>query len=62
MFTSLGVNWELSATATILTRVITLWFRFFVSFIAQQILQHKPFLGNKESDNSGKLLPLTSTK
>ena len=62
MFTSLGINWELSATATILTRVITLWFRFFVSFIAQQILHLKPFLGNKESDNSGKLLPLTSTK
>ena len=52
MFTSLGINWELSATATILTRVITLWFRFFVSFIAQQLLHLKPFLGNKENNNS----------
>jgi len=55
MYSLLGVNPELSATATILSRVITLWFRFFVSFIAQQILHLKPFLGNKEEDNSGKL-------
>jgi uncharacterized protein (TIRG00374 family) len=46
MFTSLGIDHTLSATATILIRIITLWFRFFVSFIAQQLLQLKPFLGN----------------
>jgi uncharacterized protein (TIRG00374 family) len=47
MFTSLGINGALSATATILTRIITLWFRFLVSFIAQQLLQLKPFFGNR---------------
>jgi uncharacterized protein (TIRG00374 family) len=31
-----------SATATILTRLITLWFRFFVGFLAQQWLELKP--------------------
>jgi uncharacterized membrane protein YbhN (UPF0104 family) len=32
----------ISATATILTRLITLWFRFFVGFLAQQWLELKP--------------------
>jgi uncharacterized protein (TIRG00374 family) len=34
----------ISATATILTRLITLWLRFFVGFIAQQWLELKPVL------------------
>jgi uncharacterized protein (TIRG00374 family) len=34
----------LSATATILTRLITLWFRFFIGFLAQQWLELKPIL------------------
>jgi uncharacterized protein (TIRG00374 family) len=34
----------ISATATILTRLITLWFRFFVGFLAQQWLELKPIL------------------
>jgi uncharacterized protein (TIRG00374 family) len=49
MFTSLGINGALSATATILTRVITLWLRFFFSFIAQQILHLKPVVKNGET-------------
>ena len=48
MFRSLGVDETLSVVATILTRIITLWFRFLVGFIAQQLLHLKPFLGNKE--------------
>lgn len=55
MFQSLGINVALSATATILTRIITLWFRFFVSFIAQQLLHLKPFLKNQEINESNKL-------
>ncbi len=35
---------EISATATILTRLLTLWLRFFVGFIAQQWLELKPVL------------------
>ena len=34
----------ISATATILTRLITLWFRFFIGFAAQQWLELKPVL------------------
>ncbi|MCW4024223.1 MAG: flippase-like domain-containing protein [Candidatus Bathyarchaeota archaeon] len=35
---------EVSATATVLTRIITLWFRFFGGFAAQQYLELKPVL------------------
>ena len=42
IYTSLGVPAGISATATILTRLITLWLRFFVGFIAQQWLELKP--------------------
>jgi uncharacterized protein (TIRG00374 family) len=35
---------EISATATILTRLLTLWLRFFVGFLAQQWLELKPVL------------------
>ena len=34
----------ISATATILTRLLTLWLRFFVGFLAQQWLELKPVL------------------
>lgn len=42
LYIAMGVNPALSATATILTRIITLWFRFFVGFAAQQYLELKP--------------------
>jgi len=41
LYSSLGVSVGLSATATILTRLITLWFRFFIGFIAQQWVELK---------------------
>jgi uncharacterized protein (TIRG00374 family) len=44
LYTSLGVPAGISATATILTRLLTLWLRFFVGFIAQQWLELKPML------------------
>jgi len=46
LYTSLiGIQYAgICATATILTRLITLWFRFLVGFIAQQWLELKPVL------------------
>jgi uncharacterized protein (TIRG00374 family) len=42
----------ISATATILTRLITLWFRFFVGFLAQQWLELKPILAPKNNTSA----------
>jgi uncharacterized protein (TIRG00374 family) len=42
LYISMGVSPALSATATILTRIITLWLRFFIGFVAQQYLELKP--------------------
>jgi uncharacterized protein (TIRG00374 family) len=42
LYIAMGVNGALAATATILTRIITLWFRFFAGFAAQQYLELKP--------------------
>ncbi len=44
LYIGLGVDPALSATATILTRIITLWFRFFIGFVAQQYLELKPVI------------------
>lgn len=44
VYTSLLVPAEISATATILTRLITLWLRFFIGFIAQQWIELKPLV------------------
>ena len=42
LYFSMGVPAALSATATILVRIITLWIRFFAGFAAQQYLELKP--------------------
>lgn len=42
LYFAMGVDAALSATATILTRIITLWMRFFIGFGAQQYLELKP--------------------
>jgi len=44
LYTSMGVPAGISATSTILTRLITLWLRFVIGFIAQQWLELKPVL------------------
>ena len=49
MYTSMGIPAGLSATATILTRLLTLWLRFFVGFIAQQWVELKPMLNPNET-------------
>jgi len=45
LYFSMGVTAQLAATATILTRIITLWFRFAVGFASQQYLELKPAFG-----------------
>jgi glycosyltransferase 2 family protein len=42
LYISMGIYGPLAATATILVRIITLWFRFFIGFAAQQYLELKP--------------------
>ncbi len=50
LFIAMGVPAEISATATILTRIITLWLRFFVGFAAQQWLELKPVITPPTTD------------
>ena len=42
LYISMGIYGPLAATATILVRIVTLWFRFFIGFAAQQYLELKP--------------------
>jgi uncharacterized protein (TIRG00374 family) len=42
LYIAMGIDPAVAATATILSRIITLWFRFFIGFIAQQYLELKP--------------------
>ncbi len=44
LYTSLGIPAGISATATILNRIITLWFRFFIGLGAQQWLDLQPVI------------------
>jgi uncharacterized protein (TIRG00374 family) len=44
LYTSLGVPAGISATATILNRIITLWLRFFIGLGAQQYLALQPVI------------------
>lgn len=41
IYTVLGVPFGISATVTILTRVLTVWLRFFIGFVTQQWLEVK---------------------
>jgi uncharacterized protein (TIRG00374 family) len=49
LYIALGVDAALAATVTILTRIITLWFRFFAGFAAQQYLELKPAMVKVEN-------------
>lgn len=49
LYSSMGVPAGISATATILTRLITLWLRFVIGFLAQQWLELKPILVSPNS-------------
>jgi uncharacterized protein (TIRG00374 family) len=44
LYVGFGISPEIAATATILSRLITLWLRFFIGFISQQWLELKPII------------------
>jgi uncharacterized protein (TIRG00374 family) len=57
LYISMGVPAALSATATILTRIITLWFRFFIGFAAQQWLELKSAISAAANTEKTKINP-----
>jgi uncharacterized protein (TIRG00374 family) len=61
LYYSMGVTAQLAATATILTRLITLWFRFFVGFAAQQYLELKPAFGTTADTEKTKNKPTVNS-
>jgi uncharacterized protein (TIRG00374 family) len=57
LYISMGIYGPLAATATLLTRVITLWFRFFIGFGAQQWLELKPAISGVVNTEKTKIIP-----
>jgi len=57
LYISMGIYGPLAATATILTRIITLWFRFFIGFGAQQWLELKPAISAAANTEKTKITP-----
>jgi len=57
LYISMGIYGSLAATATILVRIITLWFRFFTGFAAQQYLELRPALTPVEDTEKTKIPP-----
>jgi hypothetical protein len=58
LFISMGVPGAMAATATILTRIITLWLFFGIGFGAQQWLELKPALSRAANAEKIKIDPL----
>jgi uncharacterized membrane protein YbhN (UPF0104 family) len=58
LYISMGIYGPLAATATILTRIITLWFRFIIGFGAQQWLELKPAISTAANTEKIKIDPL----
>jgi uncharacterized membrane protein YbhN (UPF0104 family) len=57
LYISMGVYGPLAATATLLVRIITLWFRFFIGFGAQQYLELKPAVTPAADTEKTKISP-----
>jgi uncharacterized protein (TIRG00374 family) len=57
LYISMGVYGPLAATATILVRIITLWFRFFIGFGAQQYLELRPAVAPAADTEKTKIFP-----
>ncbi len=57
LYISMGVYGPLAATATILVRIITLRYRFFTGFAAQQYLELKPAIAVSVETEKSKILP-----
>ena len=47
-----GISPDISATATILTRILTVWLRFFIGFGVQQGLEIKAITANNKADKN----------
>ncbi|NWG10836.1 flippase-like domain-containing protein [Candidatus Bathyarchaeota archaeon] len=54
LYAFLGIPYLISATATILTRILTVWLRFFIGFIVQQGLEIKTLTKPKTSNQVSK--------
>jgi uncharacterized protein (TIRG00374 family) len=54
LYISMGIYGPLAVTATILVRIITLWFRFFIGFAAQQYLELKPAISTTQNTEKTK--------
>jgi uncharacterized protein (TIRG00374 family) len=46
------IPFDISATATILTRILTVWLRFFIGFAVQQALEIKAITANNKADKT----------
>ena len=55
LYISMGIYGPLAATATILVRIITLWFRFFIGFASQQYLELRPLTAPPEKTEKTKI-------
>ena len=55
LYISMGVYGPLAATATILVRIITLWFRFFIGFASSQYLELKPAISTSADTEKTKI-------
>ena len=57
LYISMGIYGPLAATATILIRIITLWFRFFIGFASQQWLELRPAVSGEPNAEKTKINP-----
>jgi uncharacterized protein (TIRG00374 family) len=57
LYFSMGVPAAIAATATILVRIITLWMRFLIGFVAQQYLELKPAISATANPEKTKIHP-----
>ena len=55
LYISMGIPGALAATVTILTRIITLWFRFFIGFASQQYLELRPAISGQATTENDKM-------
>ncbi len=55
LYISMGIYGPLAATATILVRIITLWFRFFIGFASSQYLELKPAISTSANTEKTKI-------
>jgi uncharacterized membrane protein YbhN (UPF0104 family) len=52
LYVLMGIPFDISATATILTRILTVWLRFFIGFGVQQAMEIKAIAANNKADKT----------